>query len=506
MLSIYIYFISPLSPFIGESSYKPNGFIEKVSKYFGNELLRSGLRSLTLRTRRSEAHLNAVGNEPGEFSHKTNDFREDDPEKRAIDDCKFGKSGNTIIDDFILEKKLRWIPYNKFKNVGYLSKGGFGIIFKATWLNNDENEEVILKCRSELNENLNEFLKECEYHTSILSSNDIIEIYGFTKDPDTLKYMVVIDYANKGNLRENLTKIVENNWNQKLFMLYQIVSGLSKIHEQNLIHCDFHDGNILIHRDKKDKEDKVYICDFGLCQPVKSFLIEYDYYGVLPCERPEIVENTPQCYVDLMKKCWNEDPLKRPSSKEVLKIIEKWIFHSYEVSEELKSNIMEFINAPIGQHNNLVNESHPQACYTSRLLDFTSKKLNEILESEDLQANVKTNEILVSEYLNDYIIRDLKSLDIEADENTSENLNEILESEDSQASVKANEILVSEYLNDYIIRDLKSLDENTSKKLNETLESEYSQASVKANEMLVSEDLSDYIIKDLESLGMCHDI
>ncbi|CAB4388339.1 unnamed protein product [Rhizophagus irregularis] len=71
-----------------ESSYKPNGFIEKVSKYFGNELLRSGLRSLTLRTRRSEAHLNAVGNEPGEFSHKTNDFREDDPEKRAIDDCK----------------------------------------------------------------------------------------------------------------------------------------------------------------------------------------------------------------------------------------------------------------------------------------------------------------------------------------------------------------------------------------------------------------------------------
>ncbi|POG82979.1 kinase-like domain-containing protein [Rhizophagus irregularis DAOM 181602=DAOM 197198] len=31
-------------------------------------------------------------------------------------------------------------------------------------------------------------------------------------------------------------------------------------------------------------------------------------------ERPEIIENTPQCYVDLMKKCWNEDPLKRPST------------------------------------------------------------------------------------------------------------------------------------------------------------------------------------------------
>ncbi|PKY28839.1 hypothetical protein RhiirB3_530101 [Rhizophagus irregularis] len=32
-------------------------------------------------------------------------------------------------------------------------------------------------------------------------------------------------------------------------------------------------------------------------------------------ERPKIIENTPQCYVDLMEKCWDENPLKRPSSK-----------------------------------------------------------------------------------------------------------------------------------------------------------------------------------------------
>ncbi|RGB41564.1 hypothetical protein C1646_685301 [Rhizophagus diaphanus] len=68
-----------------------------------------------------------------------------------------------------------------------------------------------------------------------------------------------------------------------------------------------------------------------------------------------------------MKRCCNEDPLKRPSSKEVLNIIEKWIFRpdDDEINEELKSNIMEFINAPIGQHNNLVTQSHPKACYTS---------------------------------------------------------------------------------------------------------------------------------------------
>ncbi|PKC50900.1 hypothetical protein RhiirA1_485064, partial [Rhizophagus irregularis] len=78
----------------------------------------------------------------------------------------FGKSGNKIIDDFILEKKLRWIPYNKFKNVVYLNEGGFGTIYKAIWLknNDDDDVEVIPKCHKNLNENLNEFLKEWEYH------------------------------------------------------------------------------------------------------------------------------------------------------------------------------------------------------------------------------------------------------------------------------------------------------------------------------------------------------
>ncbi|PKY58867.1 hypothetical protein RhiirA4_412260 [Rhizophagus irregularis] len=96
---------------------------------------------------------------------------------------------------------------------------------------------------------------------------------------------------------------------------------------------------------------------------------------------------------------------------------------------------MEFINAPIG-HNNLATKSHRKACYRSRLLDFTSKKLNEVLESENSQAY----------HLN---------------ENTSIKLNEILESEDSQDSVKPNEMLVNDDLNDYIIKDLRSLDIKT---------------------------------------------
>jgi serine/threonine protein kinase len=259
--------------------------------------------------------------------------------------------------------------------------------------------------------------------------------------------MVVMQYANKGNLRGNLTEIVKSNWSKKLYKLYRIISGLNELHRQNLIHCDFHDGNILNHN------EDVYISDLGLCQPVKSFLKQYDIYGIIPfmapeilrgktytpasdiysfsmimweftsgippfndrehglqlslsiCkgERPKIIGNTPQCYVDLMEKCWNEDPLKRPSAFQVKNIIKKWIIlpkmEIKNINEELKCNVMEFINAPPVGHNILATESHPQACYTSRLLDFTSKKLNEILESECLDCMVDDIKLLGMYYV-----------------------------------------------------------------------------------------------------------
>uniref|UniRef100_U9T189 Uncharacterized protein n=1 Tax=Rhizophagus irregularis (strain DAOM 181602 / DAOM 197198 / MUCL 43194) TaxID=747089 RepID=U9T189_RHIID len=138
----------------------------------------------------------------------------------------------------------------------------------------------------------------------------------------------------------------------------------------------------------------------------------------------------------------NEDPSKRPSTSEVRNIIRNWIFFPHyldteDLNKEFKRIVMQFINAPIGHHNNLATESHSQAYYTSRLLDFTSKKLNEILESEDSQAyyashftiNETVNKRPVSEDLDDCLINDMKSLD----ENTSKKLNE---REDSQASVK----------------------------------------------------------------------
>ncbi|CAB5385416.1 unnamed protein product [Rhizophagus irregularis] len=75
---------------------------------------------------------------------------------------------------------------------------------------------------------------------------------------------------------------------------------------------------------------------------------------------------------------------------------------------------MEFINATIEQ-NNFATEFHLQTCYTSRLLDFTSKELNEILESEDSQtSNASYPSTGITEDLDDCIIKDMN---IKTDEN-----------------------------------------------------------------------------------------
>src|SRR3954454_17149534 len=98
--------------------------------------------------------------------------------------------------------------------------------------------------------------------------------------------MVVMNYANDGNLRKCLPEIIEMTWYYKLIKLDLIITGLNRIHQQNLIHCDLHDGNILNYL------QLAFISDLGLCQPTSSFKKD-DIYGVIPFMAPEVLRGKP---------------------------------------------------------------------------------------------------------------------------------------------------------------------------------------------------------------------
>src|SRR5437763_17131329 len=77
------------------------------------------------------------------------------------------KCGNEEIAKFLCEcshghNGIRWIPFDEFRNVEYLARGGFGEIYKATW--NDYiyggEKDVVLKRIYNFNNKTLDILKE----------------------------------------------------------------------------------------------------------------------------------------------------------------------------------------------------------------------------------------------------------------------------------------------------------------------------------------------------------
>jgi serine/threonine protein kinase len=64
--------------------------------------------------------------------------------KRFQQNFKNWTSGNNDIDKIIQDsqlsdhyetkKALEWIPYDRFHNIKYIAKGGFGKVYKANWI------------------------------------------------------------------------------------------------------------------------------------------------------------------------------------------------------------------------------------------------------------------------------------------------------------------------------------------------------------------------------------
>src|ERR1043166_10199750 len=94
--------------------------------------------------------------------------------------------------------------------------------------------------------------------------NYIVRCFGITKDPRTKNFMMIMKYAEYGSLRQYLDNNFNSlDWTKKLHKLYTIAIGLRNIHhDYNLIHHDFHCGNILSY-----SSDDAVITDLGFCQP-----------------------------------------------------------------------------------------------------------------------------------------------------------------------------------------------------------------------------------------------
>ncbi|RGB40632.1 kinase-like domain-containing protein [Rhizophagus diaphanus] len=254
---------------------------------------------------------------------------------------------------------------------------------------------------------------------------------------------MVMDLKND-SLRQYLNKnFIALNWEVKLHNLVTIASGLEDIHNEGLIHHDFHCGNIL-----SDFEECACVTDLGLCQPANaSRNSNKKIYGVLPYVAPEVLRGKeytqasdiygygiiayeictgfppyhdiahdeflamkicqglrpksnykiPQLILDIINQCWDADPLKRPHADELFSLIsdlrrdifdnkvDSLIYGQVNEANEINKKSFSTVQSPLSSTSALSYITHPQAVYTSRLLEFKSLPEPKNADNNDLE-------------------------------------------------------------------------------------------------------------------------
>ncbi|UZN98935.1 uncharacterized protein OCT59_000218 [Rhizophagus irregularis] len=217
-------------------------------------------------------------------------------------------------------EEVKWIPYSQITDLKKIAEGGFSIIYKATW----EGIDVAVKKLHDSQNISKYFLNELR---SLYQCNDgnewVIGCYGFTQDPITKEYMLILNYAEGGNLHDYLQKnFINITWNNKLFILRGILIGLESIHK-----------------------------------------------------RPKITKDTPECYDDLMKKCWDSNPSKRPTIYEISNsLLYCDAIVEFEQAEKKRLELIQL--KKLGPE--FSEKSHPKAIYTSRALSNLISKASTI--------------------------------------------------------------------------------------------------------------------------------
>ncbi|XP_017229275.1 serine/threonine-protein kinase STY46 isoform X5 [Daucus carota subsp. sativus] len=255
-----------------------------------------------------------------------------------------------------------------------IATGSCADLFRGTYCGQDVAVKVL---RSEhLNKTLeDEFAHEVNILREVQHRNVVRFIGSCTKSPNLC---IVTEFMPGGSLYEYLhKKHTKIELSQLVKFAIDVCSGMEYLHQSNIIHRDLKAANLLM-----DAESVVKVADFGVARfqnqggemtaetgtyrwmapevinhlpydhkaDVFSFAIvlwelvtakvPYDTMtplqaalGVRQGLRPDIPKDAPPKLVELMQKCWEASPSKRPSFSEIKIELEK-ILEESRVSPE----------------------------------------------------------------------------------------------------------------------------------------------------------------------------
>ncbi|RHZ85763.1 hypothetical protein Glove_60g146 [Diversispora epigaea] len=301
---------------------------------------------------------------------------------------------------------------------------------------------------------------------TVNSTEFIATYYGISKNPFTQNYIIVMELFDY-DLHKFLTKTFwDLKWKLKINILFSIASGLESLHEKNFEHCDFHGGNSLMNYNF-DFSDTEVVIDLGLCKLESDLILNSNkknnkINGSIPYIPPEVLRGNeftregdiysfggimyemvtaqrpfanqahdtylmmdicngvrpkvpdfmlnwiPEWYLDLMYRCWSDDPSERPTSDELVhlffdvldklydNIVDNNVMRQLKIADENQKNTSKSQKKEWLELFSYSSKIHPQSCYISRsihtlygLHDF----LEEIKSGKSSDPNIlKSNE------------------------------------------------------------------------------------------------------------------
>ncbi|CAG8504819.1 22813_t:CDS:10 [Cetraspora pellucida] len=212
------------------------------------------------------------------------------------------------LDNAIRNNQIIKYDYNTFNEIRLIGHGSFGRVSSA--ISSKFKGEVALKS-VKINQDftIELLVNELRQHLRIGSHNNILEFYGIIEDEPGI-FILVLEYANNGTLKEYLCKnFCVLNWDDKLDLARQLVDAIKFLHSHDIIHRDLLSdfGNSKFIADPSIQLTKA-IGAIRYSDP--QFLRNYSNY-----KKP--IHGTPKDYVKIYEECWKSMPDQRPNIEEI---------------------------------------------------------------------------------------------------------------------------------------------------------------------------------------------
>ncbi|GBB84636.1 hypothetical protein RclHR1_01120024 [Rhizophagus clarus] len=150
------------------------------------------------------------------------------------------------IEDTIEKKHIKYYDYKNFdNNIQVIGSGDFGKVYRANW--KSSHHYLTLKSffkfdNFTLKEIINELKlqREVDFHENIIRFCGIMT--GENQNDNSKKYLLVMEYADSGTLRNYLSERFENlTWNDKLNLAFQLAHAVLCLHDEGIVHRDLSD-------------------------------------------------------------------------------------------------------------------------------------------------------------------------------------------------------------------------------------------------------------------------